>query len=77
MIDSLRAAQRLTAIPAKKGAPSKLEDAVKWRLFDQTVNQTREAFASLPDGELRDTIDKAISNVRKQKGRQGRGRSRK
>lgn len=54
-----------------------VEDAVKWRLFDQTVNQTREAFASLSDGELRDTIDKAILNVRKQMGRQVRGRLRK
>ena len=33
----------------KKGALSKfVEDAVKWRLFDQTVNQAREAFASVP-----------------------------
>lgn len=73
MIDSLRDAKGL-----KKGVLSKLaKDAVKWRLFDHTVNQTRQAFASLPDGELRDTIDKAISNVRKEKGRQGRGRSRK
>jgi hypothetical protein len=51
----------------KKGALSKfVEDAVKWRLFDQTVNQAREAFASEPAGELRDTIDDAIMNVRQQ-----------
>jgi hypothetical protein len=59
----------------KKGALSKfVEDAVKWRLFDQTVNQAREAFASVPAGELRDTIEDAILNVRKQK--RGRLRSR-
>lgn len=72
MIDSFRTAQGL-----KKGAFSKSQkDAVKWRLFEQTVNQAREAFASLPEGELRDAIDKAVLNVRKQKGRV-RGRSRK
>jgi hypothetical protein len=62
----------------KKGALSKfVEDAVKWRLFDQTVNQAREAFASVPVGELRDTIDDAVLNVRKQRRRQLRGRPRK
>jgi Ribbon-helix-helix domain len=62
----------------KKGALSKfVEDAVKWRLFDQTVNQAREAFASVPAGELRDTIDEAILDVRKQKRRQVRSRPRK
>ncbi len=61
-----------------QGALSKfVEDAVKWRLFDQTVNQAREAFASLPAGELCDTIDDAILNVRKQKRRQLRSRPRK
>ena len=34
---------------SRKRALSKfVEDAVKWRLFDQTVNQAREAFADLP-----------------------------
>ncbi|MGA7696482.1 MAG: ribbon-helix-helix domain-containing protein [Candidatus Sulfotelmatobacter sp.] len=62
----------------KKGALSKfVEDAVKWRLFDQTVNQAREAFASVPAGELRDTIDDAILSVRKQRRRLLRGRPRK
>jgi len=73
MIDSLRGDQGL-----KKGAKSKFQkDAIKWRLFDETVKQAREAVASLPAGELSDTIDKAILNVREQKGRQARGRSRK
>jgi len=62
----------------KKGALSKfVEDAVKWRLFDQTVNEAREAFASVPADELRDTLDDAILKVRKQKRRQLRGRPRK
>ncbi|MGA9391492.1 MAG: ribbon-helix-helix domain-containing protein [Candidatus Sulfotelmatobacter sp.] len=62
----------------KKGALSKfVEDAVKWRLFDQTVNQVREAFASVPAEELRGTIDDAILHVRKQKRPQFRSRPRK
>ena len=33
----------------KKGALSRfVEDTVKWRLFDQSVNQTRAAFADMP-----------------------------
>lgn len=68
----------LGAQGSKKGALSKfVEDAVKWRLFDQTVNQAREAFASVPARELRDTIDDAILNVRKRKRRQLRSRPRK
>jgi hypothetical protein len=59
----------------KKGALSKfVEDAVKWRLFDRTVNQAREAFADLSPGELRDTIDEAVAKVRKQKRRTVRSR---
>ncbi len=70
MIDRIGAVQGL-----KKGAFSKSqEDAVKSRLFEQTVNQTRESFASLSDGELSDTIDEAILNVRKQKGIRSRSR---
>jgi hypothetical protein len=61
----------------KRGALSKfVEDAVKWRLFDQSVNQARETLADLYSGELRDTIDEAVANVRKQKRRPIRSRSR-
>lgn len=62
----------------KKGALSKfVEDAVKWRLFDQTVNQARQAFADLPSDELNDMIDEAIASVRKDKRRGNKVRSRK
>jgi hypothetical protein len=68
----------LGAQGSKKGALSKfVEDAVKWRLFDKTVNQARKAFASMPESKLRDTIEDAISNVRKQKRRRLRSRPRK
>jgi hypothetical protein len=62
----------------KKGALSKfVEDAVKWRLFDQTVNQARQAFADLPSDELNYMIDEAIASVRKDKRRGNKVRSRK
>jgi len=59
----------------KKGALSKfVEDAVKWRLFDQTVNHVRQAFADVPANDLQSLIDEAVVSVRKEKrrGRQGR-----
>lgn len=73
MIDRLRADRGL-----KKGAKSQFQkDALKWRLFDETVKQVRKAFASLSAVELSDTIDEAILNVRERKGRQAGSRSRK
>jgi Ribbon-helix-helix domain len=62
----------------KKGALSKfVEDAVKWRLFDRTVNRARTAFEDLSAAELSNTIDEAILNVRQQKRRPVRNRLRK
>jgi len=61
----------------KKGALSKfVEEAVKWRLFDRTVNQARAGFDDLSAAELRNTIDEAILSGRKQKPRSGRNRVR-
>jgi len=62
----------------KKGALSKfVEDAVKWRLFDQTVTQVRKAFADVPTRELHSLIEEAVTSVRKEKSRERNGRSRK
>ena len=62
----------------KKGALSKfIEDAVKWRLFDQTVNEVRQAFADVPADELDNMIDEAVVSVRKEKHRERQGRTRK
>ncbi|MFN0103056.1 MAG: ribbon-helix-helix domain-containing protein [Bryobacteraceae bacterium] len=62
----------------KKGALSKfIEDAVKWRLFNQTVGEVREAFAGVPAGDLDDMIDEAVKSVRKDKRRERQGRTRK
>lgn len=62
----------------KKGALSKfVEDAVKWRLFDRTVSQARDAFADVSEDELRSMIDEAVTSVRKEKRRRSKLRSRK
>jgi hypothetical protein len=62
----------------KKGALSKfIEEAVKWRLLDQTVSEVRETFADVPAGELRDMIDEAVAGVREEKRRERHGRRQK
>jgi ribbon-helix-helix protein len=61
----------------KKGALSKfVEDAVRWRLFDQTVAQVRNAFAGVPTDDLNAVIDEAVASVRKEKQRARKSRSR-
>jgi ribbon-helix-helix protein len=51
----------------KKGDLSKfIEEAVKWRLFDQTVSEVREAFAGVPPDKLQKMIDRAVREVRKE-----------
>jgi Mg/Co/Ni transporter MgtE len=49
----------------KKGDLSKfIEDAVKWRVFDQTTSEAREAFADLSPDTLQDLINEATASVR-------------
>lgn len=61
----------------KKGALSQfIEDAVRWRLFGQTVDEVREAFAGVHVGELESMIDEAVKSVRKDKHRESQGRTR-
>ncbi|MBL8237262.1 MAG: hypothetical protein JNM66_07580 [Bryobacterales bacterium] len=49
----------------KKGALSQfIEDAVKWRLFDGTVAQAREAFADLPAEEVEALVGEAVAAAR-------------
>ncbi len=46
----------------KKGDLSKfIEDAVKWRVFDQTLVEVRERFADLPPASLETLIDEAVT----------------
>jgi hypothetical protein len=49
----------------KKGDLSKfIEEAVKWRVFDQTVAETRAKFADMPAEDLQALIDEATAGVR-------------
>lgn len=49
----------------KKGDLSKfIEDAVKWRVFDQTVTEARGEFAELAPEALQDLIAEATEAVR-------------
>lgn len=68
MTDSMR---------AKKAMNKSVKDDLKWRLFAETVDHARQAFASLSAGELRDIIEEAVSSVRKRKIRNVCSRSRK
>jgi Ribbon-helix-helix domain len=49
----------------KKGDISKfIEEAVRWRILQQTVQETRKAFADIPPDELQKMIDEAVDEVR-------------
>ncbi len=49
----------------KKGDLSKfIEDAVKWRVLDQTVADARGKFADLPPDEVEAMVDEAVTSVR-------------
>jgi hypothetical protein len=51
----------------KKGDISKfIEDAVKWRVLDQTITEARDSFSDLSPKELQATIDEATEQVRKE-----------
>ena len=49
----------------KKGDLSKfIEEAVKWRVLDQTVAEARTKFADLPPEELDAVIEEAVAAAR-------------
>ena len=49
----------------KKGDLSKfIEEAVRWRVLDQTIADARSRFADLPPEELQKMIDEAPAAVR-------------
>ena len=55
----------LAARGMKKGDLSKfIEDAVKWRVLDQTLAETRDKFADLSADALDSLIDDAIGAAR-------------
>ncbi len=48
----------------KKGDLSKfVEEAVKWRVLEQTIAETRSKFADMPADELQGMIDEAVAAV--------------
>ena len=52
----------------KKGDLSKfIEEAVKWRVLDQTMAEVRSKFADLPPAELEALIDEAVMAAREGK----------
>src|SRR2546423_9456677 len=61
----------------KKGDISKfIEEAVRRRIFHQTVQQARESFAEVPPDELQKMIDEAVNDVRTKHHREQAKRSR-
>jgi hypothetical protein len=51
----------------KKGDLSKfVEDAVRWRVFDQTLGEVRAGFADLSAEQLQDLVDEAVDATRAQ-----------
>ena len=49
----------------KKGDLSKfIEEAVRWRIFHQTVREARAAFADVSPDELQKMIDQSVEDVR-------------
>lgn len=50
----------------KKGDLSKfIEEAVKWRVLDQTMVEGRGRFADMPADELEAMVDEAVTATRK------------
>ena len=49
----------------KKGDLSKfIEDAVKWRVLDQTMAEARAGFADLPVDAVEALVDEAVTAIR-------------
>lgn len=55
----------------KKGDISKfIDETIRWRIFHQTVQETREAFRDVTGDELEKMIDEAVEEVRAKRYRQ-------
>jgi len=52
-----------------------IEEAVRWRIFDQTVREVRAAFADVPTDELQKLIYEAVEEVRAKRYRENPRRS--
>jgi hypothetical protein len=50
----------------KKGDLSKfIEEAVRWRVLDQTIAEAREKFSDVPPAELDALLDEAVAATRR------------
>ena len=50
----------------KKGDLSKfIEEAVKWRVLDQTMAEARSKFADMPPEEVEAIVDEAVAAMRR------------
>lgn len=57
----------------KKGDLSKfIEEAVKWRVLDQTMAEARDKFADLPAEAVESVVDEAVTATRKARAPKGR-----
>lgn len=55
----------LGARGSRKGDLSKfIEEAVRWRMLDESMQQAREGFADLSADELQNLVDEAVTAVR-------------
>jgi hypothetical protein len=60
----------------KKGDISKfIEEAVRWRIFHQTVREVRKAFADVSPDELQKMIDEGVEAIRAKRHRERGKRS--
>ena len=56
----------LAARGAKRGDLSKfIEDAVKWRVLDQTIAETRDKFGDMSGDDIDALVDEALTVVRR------------
>lgn len=56
----------LTQRGMKKGDLSKfIEEAVKWRVLDQTMTEAHSKFADMPTAELEALIEEAVAAARR------------
>jgi hypothetical protein len=60
----------------KKGDLSKfIEEAVRWRIFHDTVQEAHTAFADVPPDELQKMIDEAVEDIRAKRYRERLGKT--
>lgn len=61
----------------KKGDLSKfIEDAVRWRMFQQTVQEIKARNAGMDSGEVERIIDEAVAEVRAERRRAAKKKGR-